>query len=557
MGSDKRALLEVLPDDMKNRAGHSVFAALPERCPIAVNKCIRRCYAMSFESILFTTSEERKRCEKGSEPPLFFVDLFLDQIIDAVTAGKKDYDLKPFFYTPLKDIDTIRYRQEIARDLETPTLMEDIKSFAQKMIVMRRYLALIETLYHPYHRKGWFLEAVVTYCEAVNALARDLARADLRSRGLASFRDDLTGYARSDGFMTLASETEALKSELATVRYCVIIKEGKVKVRKYEQEADFSGEVEKIFEKFKQGAVKDYRSELSIAAGMNHVEAAILERVARLFPDIFARLDAFWDKNQNFVDATLAAFDREIQFYVAYLEYLAGIKRSGLKCCYPEIISEHKNVYDYAAFDLALANKRLAEGKRVVCNDFYLENKERILIISGPNQGGKTTFARAFGQLHYLACLGCPVPGKKARLFLFDNLFTHFEKEETIQNLHGKLQDDLVRMNHILDRATTDSIVIMNEIFTSTTIKDALYLSQKIMEKIIDLDLLGVWVTFLDELASMSEKTVSMMSTVVAENPARRTYKIVRKPADGLAYAMAIAAKHGLTYERLKERIEP
>ncbi|MGQ9648373.1 MAG: MutS-related protein [Thermodesulfobacteriota bacterium] len=510
---------------------------------------------MTFHSILFQKADDVK--EEAPEAPVFFVDLNLDQIIDAVTAGKQEYDLKPFFYTPLYDIDAIKYRHEIFRDLENKQLFETIKSFAQDMRVMRDHLAQADKLHYKYHKERWFLESVRIYCDAINRLVHDLSLADLKSRGFLAFREYLTDYANSERYTSLLAETKKLFEDLSSVKYSLLIKDSSIRVRKYESEIDYSATVEETFEKFKQGAVKDYRVQFGGGpADMNHVEAAVLDLVAKLYPDIFLYLDNYCAKNSNYLDETIRIFDREIEFYVACLEFVAMFKRTGLRFCYPQISNKSKEIYNHEGFDLALAYKLITEKKSIVCNDFYLKGKERIFVVSGPNQGGKTTFARTFGQLHYLASLGCPVPGREAQLYLFDRLFTHFEKEEDITNLRGKLQDDLVRIHRILKQATSDSIIVMNEIFTSTALQDGIFLSKKVMEKIIELDLLCVWVTFIDELASFGEQTVSMVSTVAPENPTLRTYKIVRKPADGLAYAIAVAEKYRLTYDDLRERIK-
>lgn len=509
---------------------------------------------MTFHSILYEKAEDSDKKETSQAPP-FFVDLNLDQIIGSIMTGRKEYDLQPFFYTPLHEFDAITYRHEVLRDLENQALFENLRSFAQKMRAMRERLAQADKLYYHYQKEHWFVEAVETYCDAVTGLEHDLSLVEVRSRGFVAFRDYVTDYTHSQLFTALLTETQQLQDELSSVKYCVLIKGSSVKVRAYDGESDYSAEVEETFAKFKQGAVKDYRVKFRSWPEMDHVEAQILSLVARLFPDIFGHLDAYCTTHARYLDTTLAAFDREVQFYLAYLEYIAPLKRAGLPFCYPHLSEAAKDVYDYDGFDLALASKLVAEHMPVVCNDFSLSGAERIIVVTGPNQGGKTTFARAFGQVHYLASLGCPVPGRQAQLFLWDQLFTHFEKEETITDLRGKLQDDLVRIHTIVQQATSSSIVILNEMFTSTTLDDALFLSEKIMERLLQLDVLCVWVTFIDELASFGEQTVSTVSTVVPDNPAERTFKIIRRPADGLAYALAIAEKYRLTYDGVKERI--
>ena len=140
----------------------------------------------------------------------------------------------------------------------------------------------------------------------------------------------------------------------------MLIKGSGFTVRKYEEEPDYSIEVEETFKKFKQGAANDYRVKFSARDDMNHIEAKILEFAAKLHPEVFVPLDEFCSKNADFMDRAIAVFDREVQFNIAYLEYAAALRGARLQFCYPRI-SETSRVHGYDGFDIALAHKLLKE----------------------------------------------------------------------------------------------------------------------------------------------------------------------------------------------------
>jgi DNA mismatch repair ATPase MutS len=483
-------------------------------------------------------------------------DLNLDQIVTAVAGDREEADLITAVLTGhLRDADAVRFRQEIFRDLEDPALFKQVDYFTGQIRQVRTHLRQLADMHELYQREGWFLDAAAIYCDAVQSLAGYLASARISSRGLLAFREYLAAYVASDEFTTLARDTGDRKRVLGQIRYRTRIHGSRVDVSRYADDADYSAVVLQTFERFKQGATRDYRVTYRTWPGMNHVAAQILERVALLFPDEFAALDEYCRRHAAFLDEGISRAYQELQFYLAYLGYIRPLRSAGLDFCYPEVSATSKEVAAAGTFDLALAGKLVAAGKPVVTNDLRLAGRERICVVTGPNQGGKTTFARTFGQLHHLAGVGCPVPGRAARLFLFDRLFTHFAREEDLAKMSGKLEDDLIRAGEIVRAATPDSIVILNEAFSSTTLHDARFLGTKLLKKLMQLDALGVYITFVDELASLGEPIVSMMSTVDPENPAERTYKVVRKPADGLAYALALAEKYDITYERLLARV--
>ena len=485
-------------------------------------------------------------------------DLNLDQIVAAVAGDREERDLiTTVLYGRLRDAGTVRYRQEVFRDLEDPALLDAVQRFSGLMGEVRAHLRQLGEMRYRYQREGWLLDAAAIYCDAVQSLAGYLAAAPVSSRGLLAFRDYLAAYVASAGFTALASDTRNCKDALARIRYCTRIRGGRVEVSRYSGEADYSAAVLDTFERFKQGAAKNYLIRYRVQPGMNHIAAQIAELVARLFPEEFSALEEYCRQHAAFVDEGIQRADQELQFYLAYLDHIRPLRAAGLSFCDPDVSASSKEIRATGTFDLALARKLVSQHTPVVTNDFRLDGPERVIVVTGPNQGGKTTFARTFGQLHHLAAVGCPVPGSAARLFLPDAIFTHFEREEDLAAMTGKLEDDLIRIGDILRAATPASIVILNEIFTSTTVHDARFLGTKLLTKVMRLDALGVYVTFIDELASLGEQVISVMSTIVPGNPAERTYRIVRKPADGLANALAIAEKYDLTYQRLHDRLAP
>lgn len=508
---------------------------------------------MEYHSILFETADNDITVEAFTMPE-FFEDLNLDQIFQEIVAGKEEYDLKVFFYSGLKSISAINYRLEVMKELESTDILNSMITFSGKMKRIKEYVGFSEKIHNPYQREKWLLDAASLYCDSILNLHESFISMNLQSKGLNLFNEWLTEYIASDNFKNLLSDTNNLSKEFGSIKYSVQLGESKLVVDCDENEEDYCLSINNTFEHINEVAF-DYKIRFFTDVEMCALENNILEIIRDMNIETFNKLEEYVKKHSSFLDDTIKIFDREIQFYVSFIEYIGKLKRNGLNFAYP-CISHKKRLDVSGGYDLALAFKNLSSGTNTVSNDFNLDNGERIYILTGPNQGGKTTFARAFGQILFLASIGCPVPCRRAELFLYDHIFTHFSTEENLSTNAGRLKEELLRLKTIMDNVTTNSIVIINELFATTTSHDAYTMGKKVLDYFISLDCICLYVTHIHELVQISERTVSLIATVNSDQEAVRTYKIIRKPADGCAYANSIVEKYSLSYSQIKERIK-
>ncbi len=498
---------------------------------------------MDYHSILYTRSPAPSGDSQAELPRDTVIDLNLGPVLESIVDGRDRDFLLSIYLNPPATKGEVRYRQEVFRDLEHEGLIGCAKRFHRQIERVHRYLHLAARSPSQFYSRGWFFSAVAEYCDAVMCMFRSLRNASLKSRALRGLREQFTRYVKSDYFCSMRGKARDLAKPLDGVEYCLDIRGRTVEVRHFRGEPDYQKRVDSAFGDMSLEASGDYVSTPARQSPTSWLDEKIAEAVAQFYPGIFNEVGRFCDRYRDFLAPIVVEFDRELQFYISYIDEMSRIADRGLEFSIPEVVNCGDEFWAQGMFDLALARVRTAEDEDVVTNDFHLGRGERILMITGANQGGKTTFARAFGQLHFFAALGCPVPATGARIKLCDTIFTHFEREEDLGRLRGKMDDDLLRIHDILERMTSDSLLIMNEIFTSATPMDELRLSRAILDQIIDKDALGVWVTFLTELSQIDASVVSMVAGVDPRDPSIRTFKIRRRTPDGMAYARSLAKK--------------
>jgi DNA mismatch repair protein MutS len=509
---------------------------------------------MTPQSILYESDVDR--VSHGPEQaPDYFQDLHLDRIVQFLTAGYEDYDVERFFYLPLRSAGTIEYRHEVMRDLEDDRVLSIVQQFTDGMRRMHEKRRLSKQTRSHHQKQRWSLHAIESYCSAVRELGEKLTDVKPASRALRSLREYVIAYASSDAFTELQTESIELANALSDVRYVLTIRGTSVTVNRDTGAADYSAELSETFRPFVERAARDYRFEFRDEPEMNYVEARILEGVVSLYPDVFRRLDRFCEAHQEFSDPTIVRFEREIQFYLAYLELMKRLTPFGASFTYPELSDGEGSTFGEGIFDLTAAIGQTNHGADVVRNSFSLDGKERIIILSGTQRSAKASFARAFGQLYYFAALGLPVPGTHARVMLCDAMFTYFDGGEEPSEGSNRLRDELFWSRDVLRKATPRSVVILYELFGSLGLADTAVLARGIVEKIGDLGALCLYATFLDELVASSDKTVGMVCIVPGDDPAASTYEIVRGPVQGPSRAFALATRFGLTYDRIRARI--
>ncbi|MDR7386653.1 MAG: DNA mismatch repair protein MutS [Armatimonadota bacterium] len=216
----------------------------------------------------------------------------------------------------------------------------------------------------------------------------------------------------------------------------------------------------------------------------------------------------------------------ELAFYVGGLRLHTQLRRRGFPTCLPSVHPAGYNLSARGLYDPVLA---LATDRTVVPNDLEANGK-RLVLITGPNSGGKTTFLRSVGIAWLMAQAGLFVPAQSFAVSVCDGVLTHFKREEDPRLESGKFVEELRRMRTLVDLATARSVFLCNESFSATHEREGSEIACQVLDALTEAGVRVFFVTHFFELADrFRARRSGSVLFLRAERDAqgRRTYRMV------------------------------
>jgi MutS domain V len=233
-------------------------------------------------------------------------------------------------------------------------------------------------------------------------------------------------------------------------------------------------------------------------------------------------------ESTDHITAYFAQLRAELGFYLGCLNLHDRLTAKGEPTCLPEPASPGMPVF--AAQDLYDVSLSLSLGAaRAVGSDLAAEGRQ-LVVVTGANRGGKSTFLRSLGLAQLMLQAGMFAPAKAFRADLRTGLFTHFRREEDPTLRSGKLDEELGRMSAIVDAVSPGSLLLLNESFASTNEREGSEIGRQIVGALIEAGVKIGYVTHMFDLASsLAQQRNGQAVFLRAERlpDGRRTFRVV------------------------------
>ncbi len=393
----------------------------------------------------------------------------------------------------LDDLDTIRYRQEILKDcLKHPDVVRQIYDIPIQSIKrkQRHWLGIFTRYPSGILSGAW--EMLVMFVDLLRTLKQIAVEhaEGFESPGFRRFFAMIQQELDDEYFAVVIQHLKELKFQSGVLISAELGKanEGTSYILRKTNPKDQSW-IERVFSR--KSPVYSYTLHPRDDAGARAL-GELRDRGVNLVANAVAQ-------SADHIDSFFNALRLELAFYIGCLNLSEQLTQLEEPIVFPQPASAGERRLSVAGlYDVTLA---LTMKQKVVGNDLNADDKD-LVIITGANQGGKSTFLRSIGLATLMMQCGMFAPAESFCANVCEGLFTHYKREEDTTMESGKFDEELVRMSDIVDHVTPDSIVLFNESFAATNEREGSEIARQITSALLDRHIKVFYVTHLYELAN-------------------------------------------------------